>query len=84
MCLVNIREQNNYAEACKYGSKLGKHAEKKYPLCLCPWVKIIECPISFIKIPFESLNQTIEEQNIMCQKIYLLPFEARKIHLSAF
>lgn len=56
MCLFNIREQNNYAEACKYGSKLGKHAEKKYPLCLCPWVKIIECPISFIKIPFEFIK----------------------------
>lgn len=29
MCLVNIREENSYVEACKYGRKFGKHAGKK-------------------------------------------------------
>lgn len=41
------------------GSNLGKHvggAKGKHPLCLCPWVKIIGCPVSFIKIPFKFIK----------------------------
>lgn len=29
ICLVNIREENSYVEACKYGRNLAKHAGEK-------------------------------------------------------